>query len=79
MRGSEFTRWAEVHEGKTIIHVDGQGGDYTLCGAAPEEGYNGEPMERRVRGRITCTTCISIIRYSKTIPASMIARSPNGA
>lgn len=70
----EIARYSEVVDRHAIIHAGpSDGHDMTLCGAALEGERGGNQM-LRTRRRITCSRCIGIIRYCRTIPTRLWKR-----
>lgn len=70
-RAQDIERYSEVVGRYAVIHSGpSEGGDFTLCGAATD-GEDGNTNMLRTRRRITCSRCVAIIRYCKSIPTRL--------
>ena len=55
------------------VHCEGvESGDYMLCGLAPE-GENGDESMIKTTARISCKSCLGIIKFCKSIPKRELA------
>lgn len=65
------TRFIDIETGDVHL-AGGDGNDLVFCGVALE-GENGDaPMIETRRHKITCDTCLRMIRYAKTVPAKVL-------